>query len=50
MQGGHHQGCAGTLEEGGRKNRGRQRVRVRAKFFTAVSDKKDVGIGDHLGT
>lgn len=50
MQGGHHQGCAGTLEEGGRKNRGRQRVRVRAKFFSAVSDKRDVGTGGHLDT
>lgn len=41
VQGGHHQGCAGTLEEEGRKDRGRQRVR--ATFFSAVSDKKDAG-------
>lgn len=48
MQGGHHQRCAGTLEEEGRKDRRRQSVR--AMFFSAVSDKKDAGTGGHPET
>ncbi len=36
MQGGHHQGCAGTLEEGGRIGEGR--VRAQVMSFKAVSD------------
>ena len=40
MQGGHHQGCAGTLEEGGRIGEGRVRA---VMSFKAVSDSNKKG-------